>query len=488
MSRAWLCCLALSLLTGCGDDFPGGGGAGGLGGGGAGGLGGGGAADALPRRGVLQFQVEHNMETDACVSAADCRLSIEAEDDVQAWLGRIAELGTMPVLHWDRAIPWMVFAEPAPDPGQRVAFYDGRLDANLRAWIDAFAAQFADADGGLLTVSPLHGDRVNLAPMHRANGSEEMLTDGCPTLAPGTTFDTSEGTFELGPTYAHFLLYLHDKLRPSRMALAVEANLYLLACPDQWDGFVETYRDAYDAVRAEVDAELPLFTTLIYSQLLGHDDQACHGGLAWVPCTEPAPDPPVVDAATCYPMDRKAIDDFEAGDRLDLLALSFYPDGLTMSFPGEESTLEAFLPASFEDGECVMHARMPALADPLAQLDRLGWEGPVAFAETSARGCPTYAWIDDGQNAFVVEAPGSLDRQTYWLDAVLTASDERAFDFVVWSFLEDYQPLGPWTVEQGVLDPLLLNIFNTWTCSGLLDGSGQEKPGLTQRWRDSLVP
>ncbi len=52
------------------------------------------------------------------------------------------------------------------------------------------------------------------------------------------------------------------------------------------------------------------------------------------------------------------------------------------------------------------------------------------------------------------------------------------FIFYLHSFLRDYPPVGPWTVEQGVLPLEVQQLFNIWPCSGLQDANGQWKPEM----------
>jgi hypothetical protein len=53
-------------------------------------------------------------------------------------------------------------------------------------------------------------------------------------------------------------------------------------------------------------------------------------------------------------------------------------------------------------------------------------------------------------------------------------------------FLDDYYPLGLWTVRRGVWPENLYNINNTFPCMGLYDENGQVKDGVTDIWLDAL--
>jgi len=443
-----------------------------------------------PLQGLLQFHVVHNLEDDSCLATGDCSLSLEDTEGTTGWLEAIDAETTMPVLHWDQPIPWLQFTEAPPSSAERVAFYDGRIDAPLRKWIDAFSMQFAQHEHGFLAVSMLHGDRRSLQQLRSEAGTAKAVGGDCPELSPESVFDVEGESFEIGQSYSNFLLYLHDKLRPTRMGLMVEANLFLANCPARWNGLVALYRHVYDAVRGEVGGSLPLFSTFVLTQLLGFDEASCTGGLSWTPCGQEPAAPPVLDAEICYPLDRSAIDDFAAGGRLDLLALSFYPDGLSMAFPSDtDPRFELYSPAAFAAGEsCTVHARLPQLVDPLAAIDRLGWEGPIVFAETSARSCPSFASVSDGKDDYIAVVPGNEARQVWWMNAVLDDAAARSAEFVVWSFLRDYPPLGTWVFEQGVIDPDTFNLLNVWPCSGILDSKGSDKGAARKRWRSGFEP
>ena len=73
------------------------------------------------------------------------------------------------------------------------------------------------------------------------------------------------------------------------------------------------------------------------------------------------------------------------------------------------------------------------------------------------------------------------------MDAMLEDAAARSADFVVWAFLRDYTPFGPWMVEQGLTDPFSYGVLNTWTCSGILDQQGADKGAVSERWRRDLA-
>jgi len=399
-----------------------------------------------PILGLLQFRVEHNLENEDCIGRGDCFGHLEETDDIDGWLADIAADTTAPVLHWDRPIPWDVMATPAPADADAAAFHDARLDPSLVAWVDAFAVQFAAHPGGYLAVSVLDGDRASLAPLWRTNDQSEDVGAACADLGPGTLLDIDGTEVEVAAAYAEFVRYLHAKLNPARLAILVEANAYAHLCPAQWPDMVALYHDVYDRTRARVDPDLPVFATLTLVELLGFDAESCYGGLRWTTCDDPVAEPPeAVSAEACFPLHAEPLLDLAEGDRMDLLALSFYPHAMDLAPPGVDLDVAVWEGGDEPEGTCTAHARYPRQLDPLDQLDRLPWDGPVALAETSARGCDTWAALDDASTStrWWVSHPGSQANQQWWTDRLVEASVEHELDMLVWAFRNDYAPIGP---------------------------------------------
>jgi hypothetical protein len=457
-----------------------------------------GAREGGPPRGILQFHVTHNLQTPDCRATMDCNLDFEEKDDVPGWLSVIAEDSEVAILHWDRAIPWLVFDADPPMGANPVAHYDPQLDAGTLAYLDAFAAHFSSMDLGFLAVSILSGERSQIAPLLLGDGTALDIPGVCPEIASGVQVTVSPGgapqVFDLERSYRNFLLYLIAKLGPDYIALMVEANLFTEFCPGRADAFYALYRSLYDSVRAAVGPDPMLFATLSYLHLLAYDPIACFGGQNFVSCKSgrpPAPTP--ISSEACYPTDRSAIDALEQGDRLDLLALSFYPDALEMKPPGAkriEGRLHRAADYLAGDtvilGGCLAYATWPDMMDPFAALDRLGWTGPVAIAETSARSCTSTLWYEDpGFGPLIVWAPGSSSAQEAWLEHLQDWSREKDMEFFAYSFLKDYTPLGPWLVDIDVMTPTIFSLFQTWTCSGLYDEDGRSKGRVTRAWRNA---
>lgn len=442
-----------------------------------------GTPEAL-RLGLLQFHLVHNLEDDTCLAEGDCALTVEETGDVAAWTETLSAWGNTPVLHWDQGVPWSVFAVAPPDGEDAVSFYEERLDPELLAWIQAWGAWFASAGRGYLALSNLHGTRDSLAYELLPGGEVAAIGGACPDMDPEATFQAADGTsFQLGQAWERWADFLIAELHPDQVALLVEANLFKVGCPGQWDSLVSLYQATYDAVRADVGPDVQIFATLSLPPLLGYTD-GCQAELSYVPCDQEPPAPAAWDPEACFPGDPAALDDLSRGDRMDALALSFYPDGLPMAPAGvDDARMRVFFDTTGTDGTCDAQARLPAWVDPLDALGGLGWDGPVGLAETSSRSCPSMLWYDDGTTQATVEVPGSEDGQVAWLTNVLGRREELAF--VYQSFLRDYPPLGLWLVEEGVLDSTLVNLFNLWPCSGLQGQDGSPK-AAQEVWRSAL--
>jgi hypothetical protein len=223
-------------------------------GGGSGGGTDGNSEPSKPLMGMLQLRVRHNLQDEDCLARGDCFYSIEEDNQTAAWLARIAADSDLAVLHWDRAIPWLAFdADPPPGTG-RAEFFDARIDAGLRSWINAFADHFASLPYRYLAVTPLHGLRDRLERCRIDEALEVETTDACPDVGPGTViqFQYDDGTgpvsasFDLERSYRNLVLYLYDKLRPDYFAVMIEVNLYKKLCPAKWSGLVNLYRTIYN--------------------------------------------------------------------------------------------------------------------------------------------------------------------------------------------------------------------------------------------------
>jgi hypothetical protein len=455
--------------------------------------GGGGNNDLGLRMGILQFITKHNLQDNTCLPD-NCYLTLEEEEDTGTWLDQLESISNMAVLHWDRAIPWLVFDE-TPAPGaSRSDFYDSRIDDGLRSWINTFADHFKRMSSGYLAVSILNGQRDGLQSCRIDEHQMVEVTSACPVLAPGTQiefqYDPGSGpmtaSFDLERSYTNFVMYLYDKLQPDYLALMVEVNWFKempAPCPANWDGLVQLYHHLYDTVRPEVDPRTKVFATLTYKELLGYDLETCHGPLAFEPCTGD-PSPPAYadpDPETCYPLNLSPIDDLDQGNRLEVLALSFYPDALLMDVA--DDNLVKLYPEDWNGvDECDLRAQATPYLDPLEALDRFHWNKPIAIAELGARSNRTIKF----KGGFLYQPPADFTSQSFWVNHFLEGARERAFEFYVQSYSNDFEPIGAWTVNMGVLDADLYSLLNTFAYMGIYDAQGSPKSGVTETWLDFL--
>ncbi len=480
LASLMICMLLLSLvISGCGDNGDSGDG--------------GEDGDHGLRMGLLQFRTKHNLRDSSCLPD-NCYMTIEEEADTGSWLSRLEANSNMAVLHWDRAIPWLVFDETPPQGVGRSDFYDERMDDDLRSWINAFADHFKRMASGYLAVGILNGQRDGLQPCRIDDHQTAEVTGACPVLAPGTQiefqYDPGSGpitaSFDLERSYSNFVMYLYDKLQPDYLALMVEVNLFRempAPCPANWNGLAQLYRQLYDTVRPEVDPRVKVFATLTYKELLGYDLETCHGPLTFEPCTGD-PSPPAFadpDPGTCYPLDSSPIDDLNQGNRLEILALSFYPDALLMDVA--DDNLVKLYPEDWNGvDECDLRAQAAPYLDPIGALDRFRWAKPIAIAELGARSDRTTMF----NGGFLYQPPSDVASQSFWLNHFLESAAERHFEFYVQSFADDYEPIGAWTVNMGVLDAELYNLLNAFAYMGIYDAQGSPKAGVTETWLNFL--
>ena len=449
-----------------------------------------------PLLGMLQFRVNHNLQDDSCLARNDCYYTFEEEEQTSTWLAQIAADSNLAVLHWDRAVPWLAFDADPPVGTSRTDFFDARIDDRLRTWIEAFATHFASLPHSYLAVSPLHGLRNKLERCRIDADLEVEITDACPDVAPGKDiqfqYDSGSGpvtvSFDLERSYRNFVLYLYDKLRPDYFAILIEANLFKTLCPAKWSGLAELYRSIYDSVRAEVDPGTKVFTTLAFQDLLDYKVEQCYGPLAYEACSAApgSPNYPTPDPVTCYPLNLSAITDLDQGDRLEILALSFYPDSLLMAVSDNDNLLYVYPDDWDGNSDCQLRAQLPPFLDPVAALDRFNWHKPVAIAELGARSGRTFQFVKDGTNRYIIKPQGDPSSQAFWLNHFLKSDEQRKFEFFVRSFRDDFAPIGPWAVRQGVLAEDLFNINNIYPSMGLFDVNGQPKDPITDIWQNAL--
>jgi len=448
-------------------------------------------AHSFPEIGYLQFKVEHNLETDACLSVGTCFIDFEVKGDPTAWLSEIRSASNLGVLHWDRGVPWLAFDPDPPQGVDRVAFYDVRIDAETLVSLNAFESHFATLGRGYVAVSILSGERDRLAPLYLGPDASVPFATTCPDFTPGTLISVDPGTgpvsVDLERSYRNFILYLAEKLSPDYLALVVEANLIEISCAPQAASLYALYRDLYDDVRAELGAEPMIFATLGLQHLLDYGREACYPTSGFVSCATPAGASfPNAGPAGCFPLETGSIAELSLGGRLDVLALSFYPDSLEMNpVPGSGASTDAYLLSDWNNGgSCATRLDWPDPVDPLAAIDLLGWTGPIAFAEVASRSCYSPMRFDvpnpPGSDPLelVLEVAGSPLLQAEWTSRMLSTAIANDYLFFAHSFLRDYAPVGPWIVDEGVAAAEIQRLINIWPCSGIQDASGTLKPEM----------
>lgn len=82
------------------------------------------------------------------------------------------------------------------------------------------------------------------------------------------------------------------------------------------------------------------------------------------------------DPLTCFPLDLSAITDLDQDGRLEILALSFYPDSLLMVVSETDNLLYAY--AENRDGisDCATRAPLPHFLDAVTAMGRFNWNKP----------------------------------------------------------------------------------------------------------------
>lgn len=446
-----------------------------------------------PRYGVLSFRVSHNVDDADCLDEGNCFFETNQEDDVEQWLQRVRDDSDLAVLHWNRPIPYHTFSVDPPEGTSRLDFYEDRLPPVLLNWLDAFATHFEKMPRGYLAVSALNSRRNRPGPSFTGETDGAPVTTAtCPDVSPGSEFevtgpDGTQKTIDFEHAYTNFLLYLYEKLGPEEFGLIVEANLFKKHCPDRWSGFVDLYHSIYDTVRAEVGPDPRLFATITYLDLLNYDLQRCTGGPEVESCEGPVGDPSYgsLEPQECYQIDLSSVNALNQGGRMDLLALSAYPDGLLMSVPDGPDAVEFHPPNSSGPEDCQNRLLMPPVVNPWDQLDRLDWDKSFAISETSARSCPVWNWSvnDDGET--LLRIPGTPTSQRFWLDRALEVTKNQPMEFMVQSLYENYPPVGR-SFFQGVDNPLAYNAINLWPCSGLYTEGGAPKTEVLSRWREAV--
>ena len=132
--------------------------------------------------------------------------------------------------------------------------------------------------------------------------------------------------------------------------------------------------------------------------------------------------------------------------------------------------------------ECDSRAQATPYLDPVEALDRFHWTKPIAIAELGARSNRTTKL----KGGFIYLPPADLTSQSFWLNYFLETARARHFEFYVQSFSNDFEPVGSWTANMGVLDANLYSLLNSFAYMGIYDVQGSSKAGVTETWLDFL--
>jgi hypothetical protein len=435
---------------------------------------------SVPAQGMLQLRITHNMAEPGCLELANCQLEMEVPaSETPSWVEALTQYGNMPVLHWDRPMPWIAFSEdPIGDP---VEFYNARMPTELREYVDAYAGAFS-IGGGYLALTPLSGTRRAVKP-HFVVGGEVPVGEDCDSMVPSQVFsvdlmgNAEPQDFTLGSTYLNFVRYMYARLQPAYLALGIEVNLYEENCkehPGAFEDFATLYRWVYDKLR-EDGLQIPIFATFTLVELMGFDEENCQGPGDFAACGSPRPDLAIPDPIACFPVHRSSVDVLDEDDRLDILAFSYYPDLLNSNVENDAMIMQSG--DSNGDGACVGMIHLADVPDPLEHLDLLGWDKPMAFAEIGAHSCPVPVYFP-GDVPFVLVLPGSPTRQAHYISTILEAATTQQMPFVVNAFLNDFLPMLPFVAREELLPAPVVALFNAFSCMGLRDVEGNPKEGL----------
>lgn len=169
---------------------------------------------------------------------------------------------------------------------------------------------------------------------------------------------------------------------------------------------------------------------------------------------------------------------FDKNNRLDILALSYYPDRLNTNVEGDVIMMQSA--DSGKDGECLAVSHLYDVP-PLEHLGLLGWDKAMAFAEIGAHSCtvPIYfPALNPGDNPFLLVLPGSISRQAHHLSKIMDAAGAHKMPFVVNAFLNDFLPVLPAVAQEELLPPSIVALVNAFSCMGLRDVGGTPKTEL----------
>ncbi len=345
-------------------------------------------------------------------------------------------------------VPWTQFAAGTDPPPE----WSGTMSALASSARTAQKQVF-------LSVSPLNGRRDGQAPRTVINGGVILAQDGWTPRC--YDFATAPDAASWRAAYLRYVGWMVDLFQPKYLNIAIELNLFLLACPAAWEGMVDVVNAAYDAARARRPSTV-VFPSIQIDALYGLAPGSCPTG---------------VDAGTCYDQAYGHL----ARLKRDRFAVSSYP------YLGAIPALDA-LPADW-------FTRAADRGGERAVIAEIGWLSDSIVAQASTGQCFTAFTSDESLEAA-------------YLDRVLTAADRGRMDLVNWISDRDLliaplmgecgcQEAAEWcavrdlfrgppptgTTDTQLAGELLFKVFGTM---GLRTYDGTAKPIVYRRWQQAL--
>ena len=135
-------------------------------------------------------------------------------------------------------------------------------------------AQHTAGHDVFLSLAPLDGSRQTLAPDVNPDGTQQPgWKPACYDLA------TAGDGAAIQTAYAAYVTYMIELFHPKWVNVAIEVNLFHVACPSAWDGMVALERAAYAAAKAAAPAT-PAFPSIQINVLDGAAYNAEYAALA----------------------------------------------------------------------------------------------------------------------------------------------------------------------------------------------------------------
>jgi hypothetical protein len=193
---------------------------------------------------------------------ASTGMQIQLDGGFQLGDANLANDADVISIHQDfYGLPWDAFLASAAPPAAWVAKMDS-------------LQQHAAATGKpiFLSLAPLAGDRVHLAPKAVADGTSFKTVDNW--AAQCYDLSTAADGPQLIAAYARYVDWMVRKFQPKWVNVAVEINLFQPCGASAWSGIVSLERAAYDAAKAAAPA-VPAFMSIQLDHLYGVADGSC---------------------------------------------------------------------------------------------------------------------------------------------------------------------------------------------------------------------